>query len=314
MRDWMSGACLAAAAALFVLPQGSPVTERTVQERLGYPASARLLVIHADDLGMAHSVNRATFEALEQRLITSASILVPCPWFPEVARWARAHPDADLGIHLALNSEWTGFRWGPVSSASEVPSLLDPDGYLPLVERTVVAQARIPEVERELRAQIDRAKAAGIRLSHLDSHMGTLFRSRELFETYRRIGDAYGLPVLLERQGSRGGAEASWQTAAEADALIDRVVSIAPGVRPADWLAAYEDLLSPLPPGVYQLIVHLAYDDPEMRGATSDHPAWGAQWRQADLDLIRSAAFRQFLQRQGFVLVSWRELAAARSR
>src|SRR5450755_684867 len=93
--------------------QNSPQTtiqHKTVQERLGYPASARLLVIHADDLGMNHSVNRATFEALEKGWITSASILVPCPWFPEVARWAKHNPDVDLGIHLALNSEWTDLR------------------------------------------------------------------------------------------------------------------------------------------------------------------------------------------------------------
>src|SRR5262250_1795708 len=87
---------------------------KSVQERLGYPASARLLVLHADDLGMNHSVNRATFEALEKGWITSSSILVPCPWFPEVVTWAKAHPNADLGIHQALTSEWTTERWGPI--------------------------------------------------------------------------------------------------------------------------------------------------------------------------------------------------------
>src|ERR1700683_3691876 len=91
----------------------------TAQERLGYPASARLLLIHADDLGMSHSVNRATFEALEKGWITSASILVPCPWFPEVVKWVKEHPDADVGIHQALNSEWTGLRWGSVSSKDQ---------------------------------------------------------------------------------------------------------------------------------------------------------------------------------------------------
>src|SRR5687767_12247695 len=104
VRDWITctSTCVMAAAALLAAPKGfKQGADRTIQERLGYPASARLLIIHADDLGMAHSVNRATFEALEQRLITSASILVPCPWFPEVARWAQAHPEADLGIHLA---------------------------------------------------------------------------------------------------------------------------------------------------------------------------------------------------------------------
>src|SRR5262245_61892735 len=118
----------------------------TLQERLGHPADARLLVIHADDLGMSHSVNRATFEAFENGWITSASVLVPCPWFPEVARWAQTHPDADLGIHLALNSEWTGFRWGPISSRDAVRSLLDGDGYLPLLETDVVARAKPAEI------------------------------------------------------------------------------------------------------------------------------------------------------------------------
>src|SRR5918911_2173876 len=164
---------------------------RTVQEQLGYPATARLLVIHADDLGMAHSVNRATFEALEKNWITSSSILVPCPWFPEVARFAAEHPDADLGVHLAVNSEWTAFRWGPVSPADAVRSLLDKDGYLPLEETAVVANARPDQVDRELRAQIDRAKAAGVNLTHLDSHMATLFRSPALQKVYLQLGSTY---------------------------------------------------------------------------------------------------------------------------
>ena len=315
VREWMIGLNAATLATLCALPPpqvAGPGT--TTQERLGYPPSARLLVLHADDLGMSHSVNRATFDALERGLITSASILVPCPWFPDVVRWARAHPDADLGIHLALNSEWTGYRWGPVASAGDVRSLLDPEGYLPLTETMVVNRARMPEVELELRAQIDRARSAGIRLSHLDSHMATLFGSRELFDTYRRVGRSYGLPVLVERQGSRGGAQAAWGPDATTDALIDRVISIAPGVARADWLAAYQQLLEPLPPGVYQLILHLAHDDEEMRAATRGHADWDATWRQADLDLVRSAAFRQFLEQQGFVLVTWKELSAAQSR
>ena len=111
--------------------QTSPASP-TLQQKLGYPASAKLLIIHADDLGMAHSVNRATLEALEKGWVTSASVMVPCPWFPEVVRWAKAHPQADLGIHLTLDSEWTSFRWAPISGPSQVTSLLDSDGYLPL--------------------------------------------------------------------------------------------------------------------------------------------------------------------------------------
>jgi hypothetical protein len=279
-----------------------------VQERLGHPASARLLVIHADDLGMSHSVNRASLEALEKGWITSASVLVPCPWFPEVARFAKEHPEADLGIHLALNSEWTTFRWRPLSPVDAVPSLLDADGYLPLVEETVVAQASIPEVERELRAQVAAARAAGLRVSHLDSHMATLLRSPALFDAYRRLGSELGLPILVDREGTRPPGAAF----PESEILIDRVVSMNPGVATADWPAAYERMLAPLPPGVHQLIVHLAHDDEEMRGATADHPDWGSAWRQADLDLVKSDRFRAFLRAQGFVLVSWTDLGRAR--
>ena len=308
----MQSVRLAGVAAILTLGAAVTAAQRpTVQERLGHPANSRLLIIHADDLGMSHSVNRATFEAFENGWITSASILVPCPWFPEVARWARAHPTADLGIHLALNSEWTGFRWGPVGPRDATASLVDRDGYFPMLETDVVAAARPADVDRELRAQIDRARDAGLRLTHLDSHMATLFRTPEFFKIYRALGAAYGLPALMERLGDRGGEQSAWATAAQVDAVIDRVVSISPGVAKKDWGQAYEKLLAPLPPGVYQLIVHLAYDDEEMRAATFDHPDWGAAWRQNDLELVKSARFRDFLREQRFVLVGWKDLPRA---
>jgi chitin disaccharide deacetylase len=279
----------------------------TVQEKLGYPATARLLVIHADDYGMSHSVNRATTEALENGWITSASILVPCPWFQEVARIATKHPDWDLGIHQALNSEWTDFRWGSVSGRDKVPSLYDAQGYLPLETPTVAKNAKIPEVETELRAQIDRAKAAGIHLTHLDTHMAALVQSPDLFKAYTKMGHEYGLPILLERTGTHG-LPAGIDLPAD-EILVQSVVSMEPGVDATGWFDWYKKALTPLAPGVYELIVHLAYDDDEMNGATYDHPDWGAAWRQQDFNLVKSAEFRQFLKEQGFVLVRWDQLA-----
>ena len=131
---------------------------------------------------------------------------------------------------------------------------------------------------------------------------GALFQTAPLFAVYRGLGASYGLPLLLQRSGE-GGRD---------DALVDRVLGIEPGVTTRGWLAAYQKLLSPLPPGAYELIVHLAYDDEEMRGATSDHPDWGAQWRQNDLDLVRAAQFRDFLKANGFTLVGWKDLARPR--
>ncbi len=293
---------------IFCLSLPARAQVKSVQERLGYPATARLLIIHADDLGMSHSVNRATFAALENGWITSSSILVPCPWFPEVVRWAKQHPDADLGIHQALNSEWTSFRWGPVNSRDKVPSLLDPDGYFPLDTPEVVKNARIPEAELELRAQIERARSMGIHITHLDTHMAALLQSPDLYRLYQRMGYSYGLPILEEWEGTH--APLGVKPLA-GEALVQKVIAIDPGVDAKDWTAWYENQLAALGPGVYQMIVHLAYDDDEMRGATSDHPDWGAAWRQHDLDMVSSPEFRQFLKQQGFVLVGWKDLAKA---
>src|ERR1041384_7906517 len=100
-------------------------SNKSLLERLGYPADAKLLIIHADDLGMAHSVNAATIKSFERGLVNSGSIMVPCPWFSEIAAYARAHSKADLGLHLTLTSEWKFFRWGPVLSKDRVTTLLD---------------------------------------------------------------------------------------------------------------------------------------------------------------------------------------------
>ncbi len=295
-------ACLATPVAAMALKPSPPV-----QVRLGYPASARLLVINADDLGMAHSVDRATFEAFEKHWITSSTILVPCPWFPEVARYAKEHPEADLGIHLALNSEWTTLRWAPVAGRSVVPSLLAPDGYLPLDEGPVVAKASPEEVERELRAQIEMALAAGIHPTHFDTHMDTLMQSAPLVSIYRRLGREYGVPIRASWDRTLPSGQPPWGP----ETLLDRTITFEAAPARSEWRAAYEKLLAPLEPGVYELAIHLAHDDDEMRGATFDHPDWGAAWRQADLDTMGDPLFRAFLQDQGFVIVGWRDLARA---
>src|SRR5262245_57187293 len=160
---------------------GARAQTKTVAERLGYPRDARLLIVHADDLAVAHSVDAASFDALDKGGVTSASIMVPCPWLKEVAAYAKDHPNADLGLHLTLTSEWKVYRWGPVEAKDKVASLLDPSGYLWPETGPAVQNLKAEEVEREIRAQVEHSMAAGIHPTHLDSHMGVLFSRPDLF-------------------------------------------------------------------------------------------------------------------------------------
>src|SRR5260370_19426989 len=173
-----------AAAALHRRERSRPQSAtKTLAERLGYPRDAKLLVVHADDLGAAHSINRAAIKALQSGLVSSASIMIPCPWLPEIAAYARAHPEADLGLHLTLTSEWSLYRWSPVLGRERVPSLLDSSGYLYPLESEATAQMDIKEVEAEIRAQIAPARALGIQPTHLDSHMCARYQSKALLDT-----------------------------------------------------------------------------------------------------------------------------------
>src|SRR5260221_7300748 len=139
------------AAALHRREQSPPQSgTKTLVERLGYPRDAKLLIVHADDLGAAHSINRAAIKALQSGLVSSGSIMIPCPWLPEIAAYARAHPEADLGLHLTLTSEWSSYRWSPVLGRERVPSLLDSSGYLYPLESEATAHMDVREVEAEI--------------------------------------------------------------------------------------------------------------------------------------------------------------------
>src|ERR1700730_13069161 len=180
IRHCFALACLSAA-----LP--AAVSAQTLAERLGYPPGTKLIVVHADDLGETHAVNAAAIKALQSGTINSASLMVPCPWFPEIADYAKSHPDADFGLHLTLTSERIYYRWGPVASANKVPSLIDRDGYFHHDwDQNPPIDAK--QVEIELRAQIERAIAMGVRPTHLDSHQYRLIMSgKELFDAMLRV-------------------------------------------------------------------------------------------------------------------------------
>ncbi|HVN18019.1 MAG TPA: polysaccharide deacetylase family protein [Dongiaceae bacterium] len=279
---------------------------KTVAERLGYPRDTKLLIVHADDLAVAHSEDAASFDALDRHAATSASIMVPCPWLTEVAAYAKAHPDADLGLHLTLTAEWKTDRWGPVESKDKVPSLLDPDGYLWPEVAPAIEHIKVDDAEREVRAQIEHAIAMGIRPTHVDSHMGVLFSRPDLIAMYIKVAHEYKLPFLAMLSPTVPADVKSMLS--EKDVLVDSVVMANPGVPAATWKDFYLDAIRNLKPGLTEFIVHLAHDDAESQAVMVDHPDYGAAWRQRDYEAITSAAFKKAVEDNHVVLVHWSDL------
>jgi len=281
---------------------------RTIAERLGHPANSKLLILHADDLGVSHSENAASLDALDKGVVNSASIMIPTPWVTEVAEYARKHPNADLGLHLTLTSEWATYRWGSTASRDQVPSLHDPDGTLPRDTRTVMTRAKLDEVEKELRAQIDRAYALGIKPTHVDSHMYALYSTPELFRTYTRVARSYKLPFLAVFDSPTSAIRAELTPS---DIVPDKVIMRLEKGTPAEWRKYYLDAIKDLKPGLTVILVHLGYDDAELRAVTAGWDSWGADWRQRDVDVLNSAEFKQALKDNDIVMVTWRDVQKA---
>jgi predicted glycoside hydrolase/deacetylase ChbG (UPF0249 family) len=294
---------------LLVLGASAQTQTKTTAERLGYPAGSKLLILHADDLAVAHSVDAASFEALNMGTVSSASIMVPCPWLTEVADYAKAHPDADLGLHLTLTSEWKTYRWGSVASSDKVPSLLQPDGTFWLTTPEVAAKAKPAEAEQEIRAQVERALAVGIHPTHLDSHMGSLFSTPELLAAYIKVAHEYRLPFLaLKLTDARAPA---MSLLSSNDFVFDSVVIAGEGLKPDQTKEFYLHAIKNLQPGLTEMIVHLGHDDAELQAVMVDHVDYGAAWRQRDFDIVNSAEFKQALHDNHVILVHWRELQKA---
>jgi predicted glycoside hydrolase/deacetylase ChbG (UPF0249 family) len=236
--------------------------------RLGLDPARRVAILHEDDVGMCHGANAAFLELSKSGALTCGSVMVPCPWFPEAARAAAADPSLDLGVHLTLTSEWPSYRWGPITRAPASSGLIDDEGYFP---RNVAALAArvVPEAaETEMRAQLDRALAFGIDVTHLDTHMGAAL-SPALVEAYCRIGEEYRLPVLMPRRGATyaevlkfdaASAIPAWQKAVAA--LDERGVPLiddfrmTPGVPHEESEAAYRNLVDTLPEGITFVALH----------------------------------------------------------
>jgi predicted glycoside hydrolase/deacetylase ChbG (UPF0249 family) len=280
-----------------------------VLEKLGFARDERVVVVHVDDIGMCRSANAGAVDALDATA-TSGSIMVPCPAFDEAARIARERPDLDLGVHLTLNAEWDAVRWGPLSDS---PGLRDPEGMLWRAREDVIRNAGADEVHRELRAQVVRALDAGIDVTHVDSHMGTVFDPK-FVRAYFEVAREFGLPAFLPRLGSVRLSWRQWRAGllyrrlfvdarAQGFAIFDHFCSASLHFQPGQGYAHNRERLSRLGPGLSYLITHCARGDEDLRLVARD---W--QLRDEERRIYSDGSMARVLEELGFRTIGMRPL------
>ena len=304
-----------------VTPGLARAAEKTYAERLGWPEGSKVVLFHSDDLGMCLEGNLGTAESIEKGIVTSVSTMMPCPWVPGWLKYLQQNPKVDNGLHLTLTSEWDDYRWGPVAGQPAVPTLVDKEGCLWDNVGQVIEHATADDVETEIRAQIDKALAMGMPVTHIDSHMGTLFANPEFFKRYVKVGIEYQIPILIT--GPNGYLtnkyEAGIAEALTADGTHEKVwaaglpvLDDATGVS-YDWKSRdvkkrmMMETIKELRPGVTEIIVHCT-----QRTGHFDAISTSGSTRQADLDVMTDPEVIKLVKDEGIILTTWRELKARR--
>lgn len=295
--------------------------EKTYAERLGWGPKDRVIIFHSDDAGMSHGSNLGTMQAMENGAVTSASIMMPCGWVPEFIRYVKANPETDAGIHVTLTSEWDLYRWGPVAGKPAVPSIVDADGYLPDGVREVAEKGTADDVEREIRAQLEKARNMGITPTHLDTHMGTVFAKPEFTERYYKVGIEEQIPVLAlgghltfaskeedpEVIGlARAQAEKVWEAGLP---VLDDLHTESYGWKEGPKTERFIEMVRNMKPGVMQVIVHCSAPTDEHLVITPSAPL-----RYEDTNAMVDPALRKALEDENVILTTWRELKERRDK
>jgi len=305
----VTGATVIMAIAMFLFVQQSS-GQQTLAEKLGYEAGTRLLIVHADDIGLAQSVNDATEKAFASGGISSGSIMVPCPWFIDFADYFSNHPDLDVGIHITMTSEWDYYKFGGVLPSTEIPSLLDENGFFYPTTEEFGLHVDPAEAEKEIRAQIERAISYGIKPTHLDTHMGSVLARPELIHTYLKLGQEYKIPIFIPRMLLFSFPEEQREQIKKEFVLVDQYFMLDLEGPDASWEEEYGKIIEKVGPGLNVIIVHLAHDNAEMQAITVNHPAFGATWREKDLNYVMSQEYRDLLKEYHIRLVTWKEIGS----
>ena len=281
--------------------------KRSLAERLGYQATDKILILNGDDVGMCHAANQGTIQCLEQGLMRSSTIMVPCPWFPEIATYAKEHLDKDFGIHLCHTSEWKKFRWGPMANRDLVPGLIDPEGYLWHDVPDVYSHATPKQALIEGRAQIKHALAFGVDVTHLDSHMGTLQLDPNYMKSYLQLGEEFDLPLRMGSQETLvrfGYPKLRDEFAARGIVFTDYFIYDELKDESKDVKGFWLNIVKNLKPGVTELYIHAALPTEELKAITG---SW--QTRSQELEVFsQNEEMKKLIKEQSIILLGYRPL------
>lgn len=287
----------------------------TWAEKLGFPEGKRVLIFHADDMGMVEEANDATIFLLENGFIQSASAMPACPAYEDAIKWVVKNPQHDVGMHLTLTSEWRTYRWGPVADPAEVPGLIDPEGYMWRRVQDVVMNATPQEIETELRAQIEKTLAMGFQPTHMDTHMGTVFGSVDFTEVYLNLAEEYGIPAMIIDL-SRSNLIDQYRESGfpVTDRLLELIDSYS--LPKLDYFSSvpkadsYEEMrekffeqVRSLKPGLTEIIFHPQFESEFGKTITS---SW--QQRAWETDLFADPVVQAFFKDEGLIFTNWMEI------
>ena len=293
------------------------MTPNPFLKKLGYSDNDRVVIIHTDDIGMCHASVQAFKDLWEFGTITSGAVMVPCPWFPAVAQMCRENPEMDMGVHATLNAEWESYRWGPVSTREASSGLMDEAGYFNQWHQAVYDHAKPEAVAVEVNAQIERALAAGIDVTHVDSHMGTIMNPL-FIQSYIQAGASRLLPNMLPRLDSKGidmmgvgdeeqitYAPIMQQVETIGVPMVDGILSL-PLEHGDDHITIAKKLFGEVPVGITHFILHPSIDTAELRAIAPD---WRA--RVANYNAFMSDELKNFIESEDIKLIGYRVLRDA---
>ncbi len=282
-------------------------------ESMGYGPDDRVLITHIDDMGFCHAANVASEACLASGAASCASIITNASWFLEAAEICKTHPSFDVGVHLTLTAEYPTYRWGALSTSDPASGLLDEEGYLWHTREDAVRNVSEEAAEAEMRAQIDKAITAGIDITHIDTHMGSVVHPRYL-RSYLALADEYGVPAFLPNiTRERLEAIRHDDQAEEYLAIMEKVDSgavptldeiiIDTLIDMADKKAFYESLIRGIKPGLTHLLFHPAVDGPELQSIAHTYES-----RHADYLAFSDPAVKQLIADEGIHHIGYREL------